>query len=528
MTADGGPELVQLLTPEGERVEHPDYDVDLTDERAARPLPRHGAGPRRSTPRPPPCSARASSGLWASLLGQEAAQVGSGRALARRRLRLPHLPRARRRLVPRASTRSTLLGLFRGVNHGGWDPHEQQLPPLHDRHRLADPARHRLRDGRRSATAPDGARRSPTSATARPARATSTRRSSSPRSTTPRSCSSARTTSGRSPSRSSSRPASRSTSARRASASPASGSTATTSSPCLAVTSAALERRPQRQGPTLVEAFTYRMGAHTTSDDPTRYRRRDRARGVEAKDPIVRLRAYLDAQRLRRRRLLRRSSTAEAEALAERAARGRAARCPTRDPSSMFDHVYAEAHPLVDEERAAVRGVPGVVRRPRQEALMASDSRMAKALNAGAAQGAGGRPEGPGHGRGRRQARRRLPRHRRPAEGLRRGPGHRHPARRVGHRRHRDRPGAARLPAGVRDPVRRLRLPGVRPDRHASSPRCTPARSGTSRCRSSSASPTAAASARSSTTASRPRPTSPTPPGLKVVSPLEPARRATG
>src|ERR1035441_8793043 len=54
---------------------------------------------------------------------------------------------------------------------------------------------------------------------------------------------------------------------------------------------------------------------------------------------------------------------------------------------------------------------------------------------------------GPDHGRGRRQARRRLPGDRRPAEGLRRSPGDRHAAGRVGHRRHRDRLGAARLPA---------------------------------------------------------------------------------
>ena len=51
-------------------------------------------------------------------------------------------------------------------------------------------------------------------------------------------------------------------------------------------------------------------------------------------------------------------------------------------------------------------------------------------------------------GRGRRQARRRLPGHRRAAEGLRRGPRHRHPARRVRHHRHRGRSGDARLPAG--------------------------------------------------------------------------------
>ena len=46
-------------------------------------------------------------------------------------------------------------------------------------------------------------------------------------------------------------------------------------------------------------------------------------------------------------------------------------------------------------------------------------------------------------------------------------PGHRHPARRERHRRHRGRPGDARLPAGRRDPVRRVRLPGVRPDRQS-------------------------------------------------------------
>jgi len=43
----------------------------------------------------------------------------------------------------------------------------------------------------------------------------------------------------------------------------------------LAVTSWALERARQGEGPALIEAYTYRMGAHTTSDDPTKYRSRD-------------------------------------------------------------------------------------------------------------------------------------------------------------------------------------------------------------------------------------------------------------
>ena len=110
---------------------------------------------------------------------------------------------------------------------------------------------------------------------------------------------------------------------------------------------------------------------------------------------------------------------------------------------------------------------------------------IAKGINAGLRRGHGERPQGPPHGRGHRQARRRLPGHRRPAEGLRRGPGDRHPARRVRHRRHRDRPGAARLPPGGRDPVRRLRLPGLRPDRQPGRQDARPLRWARSRCRSS-------------------------------------------
>ena len=62
-------------------------------------------------------------------------------------------------------------------------------------------------------------------------------------------------------------------------------------------------------------------------------------------------------------------------------------------------------------------------------------------------------------------------------------PGGGHPAGRVRHRRHRDRAGAARLPAGLRDPVRRLRLPGLRPDRHPAGQDAATARRARSTCR---------------------------------------------
>ncbi len=224
------PELVQLLTPEGERVEHPTYSLDISDEEL-RGLYRDLVLVRRVDAEATALQRQGELGLWASLLGQEAAQVGSGRALRPDDYAFPTY-REHGVAWCRGVDPLNLLGLFRGVNHGGWDPDEQQL-----------------RTSTRSSSAPrrlhatgyamgmqkdgaDDARSSPTSATARPARATSTRRSSAPACSTRRSCSSARTTSGPSPSRSRSRAASRSTSARWASASPASGSTATTCWPC--------------------------------------------------------------------------------------------------------------------------------------------------------------------------------------------------------------------------------------------------------------------------------------------------------
>ena len=95
---------MQLLTPEGERVEHPTYSLDISDEEL-RGLYRDLVLVRRVDAEATALQRQGELGIWACLLGQEAAQVGSGRALRARRLRLPDLPRARRRLVPRASTR---------------------------------------------------------------------------------------------------------------------------------------------------------------------------------------------------------------------------------------------------------------------------------------------------------------------------------------------------------------------------------------------------------------------------------------
>jgi len=52
------------------------------------------------------------------------------------------------------------------------------------------------------------------------------------------------------------------------------------------------------RGPVLLEAMTYRMGAHSTSDDPSRYRPEGEQKKWEKKDPILRLRRYLEKQGL--------------------------------------------------------------------------------------------------------------------------------------------------------------------------------------------------------------------------------------
>jgi pyruvate dehydrogenase E1 component alpha subunit len=65
-----------------------------------------------------------------------------------------------------------------------------------------------------------------------------------------------------------------------------------------AVSHWAIERARARQGPTLVEALTYRLGAHTTADDPRRYQPPDEIEDWRQRDPIARFRAYLEQRDL--------------------------------------------------------------------------------------------------------------------------------------------------------------------------------------------------------------------------------------
>jgi 2-oxoisovalerate dehydrogenase E1 component alpha subunit len=120
---------------------------------------------------------------------------------------------------------------------------------------------------------------------------------------------------------------------------------------CLAVVRAALERAREGEGPTLVEAFTYRMSAHTTSDEPRRYRIDAELEAWRLKDPIERLRAYLVRGDLADGDFFA-AVDAEADELGRRV-RDECRSLPDPPPQAMFEHVYAEEHPQLAQERAA-------------------------------------------------------------------------------------------------------------------------------------------------------------------------------
>lgn len=103
---------------------------------------------------------------------------------------------------------------------------------------------------------------------------------------------------------------------------------------------AAVQRARAGEGPTLIEARTYRMGPHNTADDPRRYVDPQELEAYRALDPIDRLRAYLeDAGLLKAGDEERMREEIEAEMASALAAAE--AKAEPR-PEQIFDHVYAE------------------------------------------------------------------------------------------------------------------------------------------------------------------------------------------
>jgi pyruvate dehydrogenase E1 component alpha subunit len=110
----------------------------------------------------------------------------------------------------------------------------------------------------------------------------------------------------------------------------------------------AVARAREGEGPTLIECVTYRLGVHTTADDPTKYRSAEEVAEWERKDPLTRFGAYLQKRNLLEEGLEERIDAEIAEAV------GRFEAMPPADALTMFDHVYAELPPDVKAQREAL------------------------------------------------------------------------------------------------------------------------------------------------------------------------------
>jgi 2-oxoisovalerate dehydrogenase E1 component alpha subunit len=355
-TIDGGPELVQLLNPDGERVHHPEYSQfaeHLTGE-DLRGLYRDLALVRRVDTEATALQRQGELGIWASLLGQEAAQVGSGRAMAPQDYAFPTY-REHGVAWCRGIDPLNLLGLFRGVNHGGWDPNERNFhlytivigaQTLHATgYAMGIQRDHAVgsgdpdRDAAVIAYFGDGA-------TAQGDVNEAFVFASTQNAPVVFFCQNNQWAI--------SVPNDKQTTIplyRRAAGFGFPGVRVDGNDvlAVYAVTKAALDNARSGNGPTFIEAFTYRMGAHTTSDDPTRYRVAAEVDVWKERDPIVRLRTHLVANGMADEDFFA-AIDREADELAVHVREGCLA-LPDPKPLDMFEHVYVDDHPLVDAER---------------------------------------------------------------------------------------------------------------------------------------------------------------------------------
>jgi len=111
----------------------------------------------------------------------------------------------------------------------------------------------------------------------------------------------------------------------------------------------AVERARSGQGPTLIETLTYRIGAHTTADDPTRYRDAAEVAAWQAKDPIKRFRRFLMERDILSEEQDQQLIAAIEEEINEAVQAAEA--MPAMKPDSFFDFMWAELPPRLQEQR---------------------------------------------------------------------------------------------------------------------------------------------------------------------------------
>jgi len=342
-------ETVQLLTPEGERLEHPDYPLELSDDEV-KGLYRDLVIVRRIDTEAIALQRQGELGIWASLLGQEAAQVGSGRALGPRDMAFPTY-REHGVAWCRGVDPIKLLELYRGVSHGGWDPAEYNFhlytivigaQTLHATGYAMGIQRDGLvgEDGEAvivyfgdGATSQGDVNEAFIWASVFNAPVVFFCQNNQWAISEPL------------------ERQSRIPLYRRASGFGFPGVRVDGNDvfACLAVTRKAMQAAREGQGPMLIEAFTYRMGAHTTTDDPTRYRLAAELEAWKLKDPVERVKAYLVRTGAADQAFFE-AIDAEAADVGRRVRQGCLA-MPDPEPMAIFENVYSEPTELLRTER---------------------------------------------------------------------------------------------------------------------------------------------------------------------------------
>ncbi len=362
----GGPqiepvELVQLLTPEGERVEHPRFSfgdgLNAAEETATiQGFYRDMVLTRRIDVEATALQRHGELGLWAQLLGQEAAQVGSGRALRGQDFVFPTY-REHGVAWCRGVDPVSLLGLFRGVDQGSWDPNAHNFAlytivigaqTLHATGYAMGLQRDGVvgtgdadRDAAVVAYFGDGA---------------SSQGDVNEAFIFAASYNAPVVFFCQNNQWAISEPIERQTRIplyQRALGFGFPGVRVDGNDvlATYAVTQAALQHAREGQGPVFVEAYTYRMGAHTTTDDPTRYRLNEDLEHWKLKDPIQRVKVYLARNGLAEQEFF---DAVDAEA-DELGAHLRAACKALPEPHilDVFDQVYVEQTEELAAQKAA-------------------------------------------------------------------------------------------------------------------------------------------------------------------------------
>jgi pyruvate dehydrogenase E1 component alpha subunit len=359
---DQAGEFIQLLTPEGERIDHPDYPLELSaaDIRA---MYRDLVLVRRIDTEAIALQRQGELGIWASLLGQEAAQIGSARSLEPADMVFPTY-REHGVAWCRGIDPMRLLELYRGVSHGGWDPEEHKFhlytivigsQTLH----ATGYAMGIQRDGAIGGDPPDPDN---PKASQRPGEAViayfgdgATSQGDVNEAFVFASvfnapivffCQNNQWAISAPLEKQSRVPLYQRA---RGFGFPGVRVDGNDVLACYAVTKKAMQAAREGQGPTLIEAYTYRMGAHTTTDDPTRYRLASELEMWKLRDPIERVRAYLV-----RTGLAEPDFFAEVEAEAKQlGARVREAcrTMPDPPPLAIFENVYTEPTSILRAER---------------------------------------------------------------------------------------------------------------------------------------------------------------------------------